>query len=77
MSVEETLAIFCLIVGHRQGMRVAADWFQHSTGIICRHFKRVIRAFCNLGKTIIGPGHVGDVHPYIKNNPKYFAWFQV
>lgn len=42
IRMEELLAIFYLIAGHRQRMRVAADWFQHSTETICRHFKRVM-----------------------------------
>jgi hypothetical protein len=57
VRVEEALAIFCLIVGHRQGQRVAADRFQHSTETICRHVKRVMRALCNLGKSLIRPTH--------------------
>jgi hypothetical protein len=77
VSVEESLAIFCLIVGHRQGMRVTADRFQHSTETISRHFKRVMRALCNLGKTLIRPRQLTGVHPYIQGNPKYFPWFEV
>ena len=34
LSVEESLAIFCLIIGHRQRMRVTTDRFQHSTETI-------------------------------------------
>ncbi|XP_059436125.1 protein ALP1-like [Corylus avellana] len=76
VSVEESLAIFCLIVGHRQGMRVAADRFQHSTETISRNFMCVMRALCNLGKSIIRPRNVDGVHPYIQENPKYYPWFQ-
>ena len=77
LSVEESLAIFYLIVGHQQGIRVTVDRFQHSTETISRHFKRVMRALCNLGKTIIRPRQVDEVHPYIQGNPKYFPWFEV
>ncbi|XP_059436793.1 uncharacterized protein LOC132169855 [Corylus avellana] len=76
LRVEESLAIFCLIVGHRQGMRVVADRFQHSTETISRHFKHVMRALCNLGKTLIRPRQLDGVHPYIQGNPKYFPWFK-
>jgi hypothetical protein len=77
LSVEKSLAIFCLIVGHQQGMRVMADGFQHSTETISRHFKREMRALCNLGNTIIRHRQVDRVHPYIQGNPKYFPWFKV
>ena len=77
VSVQESLAIFCLIVGHSQGMRVVADRFQHSTKTISRHFKGVMRALCNLGKTLIRPRNVDGVHPYIQENLKYYPWFEV
>jgi hypothetical protein len=81
IRVEEVVAVFCLIVGHRQGMLVAFDRFQHSAKTISRHFKHVMRALCMYGKTIIKPMYTGEVHPYIagnpKYNPKYNPWFQV
>jgi hypothetical protein len=77
VRIEEAVAIFCLIVGHRQGMRVASDRFQHSTKTISRHFKHVMRALCTYGKTIIKPMYTSKVHHYISGNPKYNPWFQV
>ncbi|GLT54419.1 hypothetical protein SLA2020_276190 [Shorea laevis] len=69
IMVEESLAFFYLIAGHRQGLRVAANRFQHSTETISRHFKKVMRALCSLSKTIIRPTHIGGVHLYIASNP--------
>jgi hypothetical protein len=77
ISVKEVLAIFCLIVGHRQGMGVACDQFQHSIETISRHVKHVMRALCNLSKILIRPMQVVGVHPYVQDNPKYFPWFEV
>jgi hypothetical protein len=74
VRVEEVVAIFCLIVGHRQGMRVS-DRFQHSIETISRHFKYVMRALCMYVKTIIKPMYTSEVHPYIVDNPKYNPWF--
>jgi hypothetical protein len=71
------MAIFCLIVGHKQGMRVASDRFQHSTETISRHFKHVMSTLYMYWKTIIKPTYTGEVHPYIVGNPKYNPWFQV
>ena len=75
--MEEAFAIFYLIAGHSQGMRVAANWFQHTTETISRHVKCVIMALCNLGKILIRLRQVVGVHPYIQDNPKYFPWFAV
>jgi hypothetical protein len=77
VSVEESLAIFCLIVGHCQGIRATVDRFQHSTETISHHFKGVMRALCNLGKILIRPRNIDGVHPYIQGNPKYYPWFEV
>jgi hypothetical protein len=75
VRVEKVVAIFCLIVGHKQSMRVASDRFQHSTEIISRHFKHVMRTLCMYRKTIIKLMYTGEVHPYIVGNPKYNPWF--
>ena len=74
IRVQETVAIFCLIVGHRQGMQVASDRFQHSTETIFQHFKHVMRALCMYGKTIIKPMYTSEVHPYIASNFIYNLW---
>jgi hypothetical protein len=39
LDVEESVAIFLMIIGHSQGQRVASDRFQHSTETINRHLK--------------------------------------
>ncbi|XP_042954573.1 uncharacterized protein LOC122290983 [Carya illinoinensis] len=75
-ELEESLAIFCLIVGHGQGQRVVADRFQHSTEIINRHVKTVTRALHELGRSVIRLTHTVGVHPYIASNRHNYPWFQ-
>ncbi|XP_042980027.1 uncharacterized protein LOC122310212 [Carya illinoinensis] len=75
-ELEESLAIFCLIVGHGQGQRVVADRFQHSTKTINRHVKTVTRALHELGRSLIRPTHIVGIHPYIASNRHNYPWFQ-
>lgn len=72
----EFLGIFCYIFGHREGMRMAANRFQHSTETISCHFKWMMRALCRLGRTLIAPKEPVEVHPYVRTNLKYYPWFK-
>lgn len=69
VSVEEAIAMFCVLVGHAQGQRIVEDRFQHSSKIINLNVRAVINAQCELGRDIIRPTHIGGVHPYIVGNP--------
>lgn len=77
LSLEESLAIFLYICGHSQRHRSAADRFQHSTDTICRHFKYVRRALCNLGRFVIQPPNLLVTPPEILHDQRYMPWFQV
>lgn len=72
VRIEEALAIFCHIVGHGARMRALADLFQHSTEIICRHFKLAMRGLCRFGRILLRSKEPLDVHPYVRHNPKYY-----
>ncbi|XP_042950411.1 uncharacterized protein LOC122282544 [Carya illinoinensis] len=75
-SVEESVGIFCLVVGHAQGQRIVGDRFQHSTETINRHVKTVMRALHKLGRSVIRPTHTEGVHSYIAGNPHCYPWFE-
>ncbi|XP_035544597.1 uncharacterized protein LOC118347990 [Juglans regia] len=76
VSVEESLGIFCLLVGHAQGQRIVGDRFQHSSETINRHVKTVMRALHQLGRTVIRRTEMDGVHPYITENPHNYPWFE-
>ncbi|XP_050290216.1 protein ALP1-like [Quercus robur] len=76
ITVEEAVGMFLLIVGHNVRIRVIADHFQHSTKIVDRQFKEIVRAICHLGKFIIRPSQSNEVHPRIANNTKFFPYFK-
>ena len=73
----EAVSMFLLIVGHNVRIRVIADRFQHSTEIVERQFKEIVRAICRLGKFIIRPSQSNEVHPHIANSTKFFPYFKV
>jgi hypothetical protein len=77
LDIEESVAIFLLLTGHRQGQWIASYCFQHSTETINRHFIRVVRALGRLVKVYIKVRHRTGVHPHIRGNPKYYPWFKV
>ncbi|KAF5466007.1 hypothetical protein F2P56_015966 [Juglans regia] len=76
VSVEESVGMFCLLVGHAQGQRIVGDRFQHSSEKINRHVKTVMRALHQLGRTIIRRTDIDGVHPYIAGNPHNYPWFE-
>ena len=78
VTIEETVAMFLLIVGHNVKMRVIADRFQHSIDTATWHFKEVRHALCRVGKILIRPNNMAnEVSWYVASNPKYFPWFKV
>jgi len=77
LDVEESVAIFLLLIGHCQGQRIAADRFQHSMETINRHYKKVLRVVGHLAKVYIKVRHRTGVHPHVCGNPKYYPWFKV
>ncbi|CAL0303344.1 unnamed protein product [Lupinus luteus] len=56
--------------------RVVAERFQHSLQTVSKWFKRVLRAVCKLGRTIIIPRNQSSTHPYIRRTQKYFPYFK-
>ncbi|XP_035540302.1 uncharacterized protein LOC118344256 [Juglans regia] len=76
VSVEESVGIFCLLVGHAQGQRIVGDRFQHSSETINRHVKTVMRALHQLGRTVIRRTENDGVHPYITENPHNYPRFE-
>ena len=69
--------MFLLIVGHKVGIRLIVDHFQHSTEIVDRQFKETIRTIRRLGKINIHPFQSNKLHPHIANNTKFFSYFKV
>ncbi|XP_019433068.1 PREDICTED: uncharacterized protein LOC109339964 [Lupinus angustifolius] len=76
VCVEEGVAMFLIIICHNMRHRVVAERFQHSLQIVSKWFKRVLRAVCKLGRTIIVPRNQTITHPYIGGTHKYFPYFK-
>jgi hypothetical protein len=77
VEVEESVAIFLVVIGHSQGQRVASDRFQHSTETINRHIKTVLGAVGRLARIYIRVRHRTGVHSHVSGDPKYYPWFKV
>ena len=56
---------------------MAAERFQYSGETISRHFRKVLKAVCRLGKEIITPPSFDTTPPEILFNPKYYPFFKV
>lgn len=76
VSVEEAVAMFLIIVCHSLRHRIVAERFQHSLQTISKWFRRVLRAVCVLGTTIIRPRNQMGTHRHILENQKYFTYFK-
>ncbi|XP_062166997.1 protein ALP1-like [Alnus glutinosa] len=76
VEVEESVAIFLVVIGHNQGQRVASDRFQHSTETINRHIKTVLGAVGHLVRIYIRVRHRTGVAPHVSGDPKYYPWFK-
>ncbi|XP_059642983.1 uncharacterized protein LOC132284866 [Cornus florida] len=76
ISILESVAMFLFIIGHNIRHVVVAERFQHSGETVSRHFKRVLRAICHLGKFLIRSPQSNDVPSHILHNPKYYPWFK-
>ncbi|XP_062170991.1 protein ALP1-like [Alnus glutinosa] len=76
LDVEESMAIFLMIIGHSQRQRVMLDRFQHSTEIVNRHFKTVLGAVGRLAMIYIRVRHKTVVYSHVSGNPKYHPWFK-
>ncbi|XP_062170997.1 uncharacterized protein LOC133876767 [Alnus glutinosa] len=76
LDVEESVAIFLLLIGHCQWQWIATDRFQHSMETINRHYNKVLRAVGHLAKVYIKVRHRTGVHPHVQGNPKYYPWFK-
>jgi len=77
VEVEESVAIFLVVIGHSQGQWVASDRFQHSTETINRHIKTVLGAVSHLARIYIRVRHRTGVAPHVSGDPKYYPWFKV
>ncbi|KAK0604805.1 hypothetical protein LWI29_019629 [Acer saccharum] len=69
--------MFLFIVAHSVTSRIVAERFQHSTETVHRQFKRVLKAICGLAPHIIRPSTQGETPPEIRENPKYYPYFQI
>ena len=77
ITMEEAIGMFLLMVGHNVRIKVIADHFQHSTKIVDRQFKEIVKAICRLGKFIIHHSQSNEVHPRIANSTKFFPYSKV
>jgi len=77
VEVEESVAIFLVVMGHCQGQRVASNRFQHSTETINYHIQTVLGAVGHLARIYIKVHHRTGVHRHVSGDPKYYPWFKV
>ena len=59
VNITQAVAMLLYILGHNTRFRYVADWFadrfKHSTKTVCRHFRKVLRAFHHYAKHLIKP----------------------
>ena len=77
VSIYEQVMMFLLIVGHDTRNRVVQERFQHSGETVSRHFNRVLRAICRLGKQLIHPPNFDEVPDNIRWDPRFYPFFKV
>ena len=69
VNVTQAVAMLLFILGHNTHFRCVADRFQHSTEIVCRHFR--------YAKHLIKPDqNVTGLPEHFQVN-KYWPWFKV
>ena len=69
VNVTQAVAMLLFILGHNTHFRCVADRFQHSTEIVCRHFR--------YAKHLIKPDqNVTGLPEHLEVN-KYWLWFEV
>ena len=68
----------CLyILSHGAVVRIVSECFQRSVDTVFTHFKRVLKALCQLANHIIKPKPQGETPLEIRNNPNFFPYFEV
>ncbi|GJN03203.1 hypothetical protein PR202_ga20620 [Eleusine coracana subsp. coracana] len=72
MSVEEKVAIFFLIVGHAEKMRLIQSTYGWSLEPVSRHFNEVLQGILSLSHEFNKPPDPADVQP---KDPKW-RWFE-
>ena len=59
------------------GNKNAKERFQRSGWTVYKYFHRVLKAVTKMSLEWIQPFTRHDVHPYIRNNPRYWPYFKV
>ncbi|XP_023895253.2 uncharacterized protein LOC112007179 [Quercus suber] len=76
VNATQAVAMLLYILGHNTCFRCVADWFQHSTETVCRHFRQALRAVHHYAKHLIKPDHnVTSLPEHLQVN-KYWPWFE-
>ncbi|XP_047311257.1 uncharacterized protein LOC124914701 [Impatiens glandulifera] len=73
--IEEQLAMFLIIIGHREKNRVIQERFQHSGETISRHFNNVLKAVKSLSREFL-QSPPQSTPPEIRDNKRYYPYFK-
>ena len=67
--------MYLYVLSHGAVVRVVFERFQRSGDTVFTHFKRVLKALCQLANHIIKPKPQGETPSKIRNNPIFFSIF--
>jgi len=77
VKITEQVTVFCLIMTHNWLQRDVVDRLQQSTHTVSVYCRRICKAICRLGKTIIQPTETQMPHPVVARNGDFYLWFSV
>jgi hypothetical protein len=75
-SVEEQVAVFLQIVGHKKNNRDIKFHFTRSTETVSNYFNEVMYVIGQLGPKMLRHRST-DVPSRIRNNPRFYPYFEV
>ena len=75
VCIKEAVAMYLYVLSHGAVVRVVFERFQRSWDTVFTHFKRVLKALCQLANHIVKPKPQGEAPSKIRNIPNFFSIF--
>ena len=77
VRVEEQVGMFLMTCGYNGGNRMAQERFQRSGQTVSHYFHKVLEEVVAMSMDFIKPRRNSGVHPYIRNNTRYWSYFKI